>query len=72
MRGRKALSIPVDTDVGQASRELLDEKVAKETACRTSMVKSSLRFANPCCWEYGKADILNIPRTSYESHAAQT
>ena len=32
--------IPVDTSVGQASREVLDEKIAKDPACRTGMVKS--------------------------------
>ena len=36
VRGQKVQSIPVDTDVGQASSEVLDEKVAKEAACRTS------------------------------------
>ena len=71
VRGQKALSIPVDTGVGQASREVLDEKVAKEPAYRTQMVKFSLRLANHCCCEYGKADIPNIPRTSYDSLAAQ-
>ena len=31
--------IAVDTDVGQASREVLDEKVAKDPTCRTGMAK---------------------------------
>lgn len=49
-RGGKAHGegcIPVDTGVGQAGGESLDEKVAKEPTCRTSAVKLTLPSGKP-------------------------
>ena len=69
VRGRKELPILVDTGVGQASREVLDEKVAKESACGISVSNPHCVYLS--CWEDGKADIPNIPRTSYDSCVAQ-
>jgi len=43
--------IPVDTGVGQASREILDEEVAKEPACGHGAVRRTLSSSNPLPWE---------------------
>jgi len=49
VRGRNAQFIPVNTGVGQASWEVLDEKVTKGPACGISMVKPMVRSCKPIC-----------------------